>query len=390
MKSQSSPESSSGTCPDGVYPYTFNNGSNPYAFIFPYDEGRHSIVESPGEIERALVHHPVQLLNWQFAHGHPSPLEWWYIVSHLQDKAGNRFFIFLCWFSNGSLQLGITDIDGEGRWTFSKKFPLREIRMEDRYMYLNFGGNCLENVAPFRYRADVNVDGQVKICLEYCSKRPPFGVGKDENGNTGFFHFPHGGYTWYYTMSRLETEGKVILDDREILLKGISWMDRQWGAFSPVTDWRWEWMAIQLTPDKEVLNHFGRIADINAWNIKGTCSDELIWDMATVLKEDGNVEFMNVRMIPLDYWKSPQGYIYSHGWKVVLYFNRCATPPLYVFPDFPDQTQKMAARFSLLSPQRKPEFWEGQCSVYLDERRRRKVGVATVELTKHYSNFLGG
>lgn len=133
---------------------------------------------------------------------------------------------------------------------------------------------------PFAYRSRV-AGPETEVALDYYSKRVPFPVG-EESGRPGFFHCPDGGYTRYYTQSRLETTGNLTLGPA-----------RGGRRIYPVV---------------------GPI-DFNAWN-------------ASV----------------------------------------CRTPPLKlrVTPIVGDQTQPTASRMGVVFPERRPEFWEGACDVYLD------------------------
>jgi len=345
-----------GTYP-GQYPYRFAE------FEFPIDEGRHDLTQ-----------------------GALSPLEWWYVVSHLDGDDGHRYFVFLCWFSSRSLQVAITDLTTGQRWTHAQRYGPGEVQIESGRMKLDFAGNVLENSEPFAYRSRV-AGPETAIALDYYAKRIPFPVG-EEGGRPGFFHFPDGGYTWYYTQSRLQTTGVLTLDlasgGKKIRVRGLSWLDRQWGMFLPVGTWRWEWMAIRVDLARGDYPVVGPL-DYNAWNVRDARTGSLLWNMATVLYPDNSVRVGTARMDALARWTSPQGYTYSHGWKVSL--SVCKTPALKlrVTPVVADQTQPMASRLGVNLPERRPEFWEGACDVYLDKLGGRRVGSATVELTQHYN-----
>ena len=343
--------------PGGIYPGTY-----PYRFadfILPRDEGKHSLRIASGF----------------------SPLEWWYIVSSLEGGNGRHYFVFLCWFSTNSLQVGVTEYETGRRWTYAERYLPNQINAAAGRLNLNFAGNTLINTEPFVYRANVSIPG-VETSLSYYSDRPPFPVG-EENGRPGYITYPHNGYTWYYTMGRLRTEGKLKLDGVTIDVSGWSWLDRQWGAFAPMSDWRWEWMALQLKIDRGDHPLSG-LWDINCWNLRDTRSGELIWTMATALYPDNTVQVGVVRMEALDYWTSPRGYTYSHGWRVTPTFCRTLPLKLLVIPVAKDQTQPAAGHLGTILPENEQEFWEGACEVRLDRPGQKVVGWAVTELTMHY------
>jgi predicted secreted hydrolase len=255
-------------------------------------------------------------------------------------------------------------------------------------MRLNFGGNTLETVAPFKYQSRFDArNDTARICVDltYESLREPFPV------NSGYFRYPGGGYTYYYTQGRLKTYGTIIVerenrrDSFECKAEGLSWVDRQWGRFTPFGTWRWEWMAIQAVLHGEGGPEWGRgLLDVNCWNLRKVSDNSVIWEMATAKLPDGRVLVGRVEMRALDYWESPNGHTYSHGWKVALIFNDATGSPmqllLQVRPKIDDQTQESAPRLSGMLDQPR-EFWEGACDVYY---KRVCIGVAAVELTHHY------
>jgi len=229
----------------GTYPYRFAG------FVLPLDEGKHN----PGA-----------------ASGF-SPLEWWYIVSRLEGSNGRHYFLFLCWFSTNTLQVGVTEFETGRRWTYANRYTPAQALAAAGRLDLNYAGNRFYNTEPFAYRTEVSVSG-VASTLDYYSSRPLFPVG-EENGRPGYFHYPHNGYAWYYTMGRLLAQGVLRLDREEIAVKGYAWLDRQWGAFAPMSDWRWEWMALQLKVERGDHALPG-LWDINCWNVRDAASGELI------------------------------------------------------------------------------------------------------------------
>ncbi|MBK7252974.1 MAG: hypothetical protein IPI04_03425 [Ignavibacteria bacterium] len=56
-----------------------------------------------------------------------------------------------------------------------------------------------------------------------------------------------GNASYYYSYTRLKTEGKIILDGKEFEVSGYSWMDREWSTSALSEDQKgWDWFALQL------------------------------------------------------------------------------------------------------------------------------------------------
>ncbi|HSB04006.1 MAG TPA: carotenoid 1,2-hydratase, partial [Thermodesulfobacteriota bacterium] len=58
----------------------------------------------------------------------------------------------------------------------------------------------------------------------------------------------------YYSITRLKTEGKILLNNKEIPVQGMSWMDHEFGS-SQLREYQvgWDWFSIQLENRLELM-----------------------------------------------------------------------------------------------------------------------------------------
>lgn len=172
------------------------------------------------------------------------------------------------------------------------------------------------------------------------------------HGN-GYTDYPFGGYTYYYSYTRIETTGTINIGGEPYSVTGTSWFDHQWGDLADVVNIGWDWFAIQLDDDREIM-----LFTIHQ-------EGEILLLGGTMIEPDGTV----IEIDPDDFditalqeWASPHtGKVYPMGWDV-----RIDDIFLTLTPVMEDQ--------ELVSPYK--VYWEGACEVSGDVDGR-----AYVELT---------
>jgi predicted secreted hydrolase len=194
---------------------------------------------------------------------HPaSPNEWWYFTGHLRDQAAHTYGFELVTFKFGNarqldpmlpvdtlyrIDLAITD---EAHKTF---FPMVT------YLFPAAGKTVLSSrrltVRMLGQGASLSVDtlpdpglayhlrGQMaagSIDLSVRTTRPAL-----LEGGNGVVPIANG-YSYYYSLTNLQTIGTLTLRGRRIPVTGLTWMDHQWGVWNWRDQKGWDWMAIQL------------------------------------------------------------------------------------------------------------------------------------------------
>jgi predicted secreted hydrolase len=176
----------------------------------------------------------------------------------------------------------------------------------------------------------------------------------------------------YYSITRLKTEGKIFLQNKEVPVQGISWMDHEFGS-SQLREYQvgWDWFSIQL--DNRVEFMFYQIRHRNG-KIDPYSSGSIIFPDGThqhLLKKEFQIDV-------LDQWKSSKsGAAYPSKWRVKVPSHRL---DLTLSPTVKDQEliTKESTRVT---------YWEGSAKVEGKYQNNPVKGMAYVELTGYAKIF---
>lgn len=178
-----------------------------------------------------------------------------------------------------------------------------------------------------------------------------------------------GNASYYYSIPQLETQGEIEIEGLKHKVKGKSWFDREWftSAFkNSITGW--DWFAIQLEDDREIMIYYLRNQD----NAKTKHSG------GTIIERDGTYKKLDaddIIIVVKGYWQSPRtGISYPAGWKVVIPSHSIE---MLVTPLVEDQELDFI-----------PRYWEGAVRVSaVDQsanRRKPVTGLGYVELVGYH------
>jgi predicted secreted hydrolase len=206
---------------------------------------------------------------------HETAVEWWYFNGNLKDADGNEFSFMNCLFKVNTKKAKIPFLsrmpletaafshslltDVTNKKFYHRMAPISLISGDSfskPNLYINYlnpgikGGyvNCvIEKTAEEKY-ALKNED----IDLVFNSVKKPL----LEDG-AGYVDLVSQS-TYYYSLTHLETEGRVKIDGHWVSVTGKSWMDHQWVDGDPSHD-RWDWFSIQLNNSTEIVCYaFGK------------------------------------------------------------------------------------------------------------------------------------
>ncbi len=196
------------------------------------------------------------------------PIEWWYTSGHLEGvSSGKSYSYMLTYFYypasifQGFRILNITD-DETG--TFHQDMqPLNYTNLSTTKLNIEanlfFGGtetwrNKLDGTnAPIPFVYAINAFASFgNLNLEYETLKRPLIVGDD-----GYLEQGSENYTFYYSQTKNDVSGSLILNGMTENVIGTAWIDRQYGNFNPLNGEQYEWFAIQLSNGM----------DINLWPI---------------------------------------------------------------------------------------------------------------------------
>jgi predicted secreted hydrolase len=315
-------------------------------------------------------------------HGaHPAyQTEWWYYSGHLQSGAGERFGYQLTFFRTA---LAPPDPKARSAWRTNTLYFAHLALSDPARGTFRFwektgrGALNLSGAEPGRLKVWIdNWRAELVDASHYLKARAP-GLALDLtltpakppvlNGEGGFSRKSarYGTASYYYSLPRLETRGRLTLGERDLPVSGLSWMDHEFftGALAPDLK-GWDWFALQLGDGWDLMLYLLRHGD---GRVDPASSGTLIdpRGQPRVLRPG---EFQ-VRATGA--WKSPHsGATYPSGWEIDL---PGAGYRLTLSPTLADQEIRARA------PQ--VTYWEGEVRVRGRKSGAPISGQGFVELT---------
>lgn len=239
-------------------------------------------------------------------HGGKSGFESWFIVSNLKSQSesiGLQVHVLInCIPEKGALaSINVSVVNETTGWykAFEFVYPADQ---------LTLGKETFNIQAPkFKFSGDskaisvyAEIDGGI---IDICSKNVNPVLLANGQGYLEFL----GVDQYDYAFSGMETVGKIILEDKECEIFGISWFDRQWGDVpeffsgkgnneNPFSSMQWIWMNPQLNNGVNIS-----LSQIQEFDKKKLSL------MASIVKPDGMYISTQIEPIEkLEYWTSPR------------------------------------------------------------------------------------
>jgi predicted secreted hydrolase len=346
-----------------------------------------SLSRAMGDVEGENFNKAIDKIEFVFPkdHGHHPDFrtEWWYFTGNLADKNNKRFGYQFTIFRTaltkkkeirnsdwGSNQIymahfAVTDIES-GEFYFEERFsregnklagaqinPLK-VWLED-WQVMQIGDSIKFDLPSINIKAKT---GRVEIDFSLFASKPKVLQGEDGLSQKGK---QPGNASYYYSYTRLNTGGKILLNEQEFEVSGYSWMDREWST-SALSDDQvgWDWFALQFNDNTEIMYYQMRKKD-------GT-SD--VYSKGIVVNKNGSSKLIKKDQVYLEvkeYWESPSGIKYPSGWKL----------------DIPDENIKLeitpAIKNQLMDVS--INYWEGAVLIEGLKNKEQLNGRGYVELT---------
>ncbi|MCH7626465.1 MAG: carotenoid 1,2-hydratase [Chloroflexi bacterium] len=246
-------------------------------------------------------------------------VEWWYYTGNLETEGGRHFGFELTFFRIG------LDSDPDARrssWGASQLYmahlALTDVSSDKFYFFERFSRGALElagaEASPFRVWLDdwsVESTGPEALPFRLAASEEAVAIDLVLNsakpivlqGDRGLSQKSSGvgNASYYYSMTRMPTEGTVRIGGESFRVTGDSWMDREWST-SALSDEQvgWDWFALQLSDGREVMYYQMRLRDGGI----GPFSS------GTLVSEDGAARRIgpeDVRISVEERWQSPLG-----------------------------------------------------------------------------------
>jgi predicted secreted hydrolase len=280
----------------------FARVTEPRPFVFPDDHGPHRQYQT----------------------------EWWYYTGNVAAEDGRRFGFQLTFFRRG---LAPGTVERPSAWGTSDIYmahlALSDVAGEQFYSFerLSRGGAGLAGASgsPFRvFLEDWSAEGSgpegmqmrlravaepIALDLRLDSSKPPALQGERGYSQKGS---EVGNASYYYSLTRMETSGQISIGSERYDVRGLSWMDHEFGtsALEPGAV-GWDWFSIQLDDGRDLM--YAQIRDETG---------APLYTFGTLVGPAGATRTLApdaVELVVRDQWTSPRsGATYPAGWTLRL------------------------------------------------------------------------
>jgi predicted secreted hydrolase len=316
--------------------------------------------------------------------------EWWYLTGNLEDERGHRFgYEFTIFrFSLTPFTGEVADPVGSSEWKTDQVYiahfavtdgDRKKFYVEQRYARGALGlagaqsdpfrvwvenwsiaeatGQAAGGRSPENWRIDVGADS-LALQLDLRAEKPIILNGvdglsqkSDEVGNASY----------YYSIPRLSSSGRIRVGGEQFTVSGTSWLDREWSSSALADDQQgWDWFALQLSDG----------SDLMYYNLRKTDGSQDRHSAGTWIDKNGKARHLSrdeVQISETDEWVSPRGGTYPGRWELKVPSLGLV---LSVSPILPDQELVTTVR-----------YWEGAVDVEGSRDGQSIRGRGYVELT---------
>jgi len=330
--------------------------------------------------------------EWDFPEDYgPHPdyqTEWWYYTGNLESENGNHFGYQLTFFRRALLPSG-DRVDRQSAWAtdqvYMAHFAITDVESGEHYNFERFArgaaGLAGSKINPFQvWLGDWRVEqvndrkftlraSQAEIELDLLLDDFKGPVLHGEGGYSQKGPEP-GNASYYYSQTRLDTSGRLIIADRVFGVKGMSWMDHEFStsALSP-GQVGWDWFSLQLNEG----------SDLMVFQIRRTDGSIDPFSSGTWVDSQGQTSQLSNQQFTLravDTWRSSNsGAEYPSEWLLEV---PSLDLKLEIKPFLADQEMDVSYI-----------YWEGAVKIEGTISGRQVSGIGYVELTGYAESMEG-
>jgi len=311
--------------------------------------------------------------------------EWWYFTGHLHADSGRLFGYELTFFRTGLNQ----DDDDPGPWNLRNIYLAHFAVTDDaghKFFYqermnragLGTAGAAQDKGHVFNQTWSMDLkDGQFLLKAD----TPQYALNLALKPGKPLVIHGLGGVSQkadckgcashYYSFTRMATTGSVSVDGHVMPVRGLSWMDHEFGS-NQLAEQQvgWDWYSLQLSNNSEIMLYLMRNAD-------GSIDKN---SSGTLVNSDGTSTHLMLNEFSVKsvgQWKSPKtGGLYPMAWTISV---PAAHAELKVDPIMNDQ--------ELVTNSAGVTYWEGACKVSGTCNKAAVNGEAYVEMTGYAEKF---
>jgi len=311
--------------------------------------------------------------------------EWWYLTGNLDGQNGERFGFELTIFR--FLLTPSVQRQQASRWqsdqVYIGHFAISDVGNEQFHVAQRFSRGSMglagARAEPFRVWVEdwsiaarpgaattwrVQAADQDRLLdLNLTQLKPP--VLNGQNGLSRKAAEP-GNASYYYSISRLQTEGLLQIGKQRFAVSGFSWLDREWSSSALSADQAgWDWFALQLDDGSELMLYQLRRLD-------GSRDPFSAGTWISRSGDSNHLDASEFRIEITQFWDSPLGGRYPSAWQV-------SVPSLDLQLDVQPVMDDQELRTTVL-------YWEGAVDVSGKRNGKKLGGRGYVELTGYAGN----
>lgn len=289
----------SGVLSDDTETSDFLRALKPIKFTFPVDHGSHPRFQT----------------------------EWWYFTGNLKDEKNNHFGYQLTFFRRALSDKNITD---ESAWRtntiYFAHFAITDVSHGQYYSYEKWSRGIPElagakagslKVWIDDWTAELKRNNVYKLNSKSENKslslllKPSKKIVYHGEGGLSQKSEERGNASYYYSHTRLDTSGQLVIDDREYTVYGNSWFDHEWSTSALGAHQKgWDWFSVQLDDGSEIMLYLMRKKDGTIDSISS----------GTYVSKSGrsyHLTSADFKVYTKDYWKSTKTNIkYPSKWRI--------------------------------------------------------------------------
>lgn len=218
--------------------------------------------------------------------------EWWYLNCHLSSEEDSKEYgLVVCFFPKYTLSILIDS--SERRLIHRGVETGKLLEASSSYLDLRYGANWwrVTTTSPTEYQMHFATDNFV-VDLTMNPTKQPLLLNRNGIIKEGLL-----GYSYYYANTRLDVAGTLEIGNRRVRVKGLGWIDRQWGKW----DWSglggWNWFSIQL----------GNNVEIAGIQISHSLMDGFVFQSFNISDAEGKADVLeNLSVKQGKAWRSPK------------------------------------------------------------------------------------
>lgn len=308
--------------------------------------------------------------------------EWWYFTGNVTGEYGEEFgYQFTIFRTALSTEKQKRESEFGTNQIYMGHFTISDISNNKFYYYERFSreapGLAGVEVKPFKVNLEnykifetgssgydfpkVKIsagEGNNEIQLDLRPEKPVVYQGEEGLSKKGE---GEGNASYYYSVTRLLTEGVIVIDNKQYKVNGYSWLDREWSTSAlSEEETGWDWFSIQLSNNVEVMYYNLRKKD-------GTADEYSKGSIVNNNGEKENLSREDVYIQVTDYWKSDEGNKYPSGWILKIPSKDIK---LKITPAIKNQELKLSVR-----------YWEGSVKIEGVYEGKPVKGRGYIELT---------